>query len=183
MFTKYVVTYSHHHSFASPFFYSLLAPLYFVFSSNISPSFMLGIYRMHSMFPSLFRFVPILFFIGRFKIIIEKEAKKRGRRETHIILQMTDDEKFLWKNFTPEMTRHFLRENVKDIIAVGYDINKTFIFSNLEYVGYTSPLPSRILSVITSRIFSHLYPTFLLSLFNPFTYFLFFLQADVSYYS
>lgn len=48
---------------------------------------------------------------------------------------MTDDEKFLWKDFTPEETRKFLRENVKDIIAVGFDINKTFIFSNLEYVG------------------------------------------------
>ncbi len=49
---------------------------------------------------------------------------------------MTDDEKYLWKDITPEEMKKYLRENVKDIIAVGFDIKKTFIFSNLEYVGY-----------------------------------------------
>lgn len=28
------------------------------------------------------------------------------------------------------------RENAKDIIAMGFDVNKTFIFSNLDFVGY-----------------------------------------------
>jgi tryptophanyl-tRNA synthetase len=52
-----------------------------------------------------------------------------------LVIQMTDDEKFLWKDFTLEECRQFTRDNVKDIIAIGFDINKTFIFSNVEYVG------------------------------------------------
>jgi len=31
------------------------------------------------------------------------------------------------------------RENVKDIIACGYDISKTFIFSDVEYIGTMYP--------------------------------------------
>lgn len=55
---------------------------------------------------------------------------------------MTDDEKYLWKDITPAEARKYLIENVKDIIAVGFDINKTFIFSNLEYVGYVAMFSS-----------------------------------------
>jgi tryptophanyl-tRNA synthetase len=55
-----------------------------------------------------------------------------------LVVQMTDDEKFLWKNLTLEECRKYTAENAKDIIAVGLDINKTFIFSDYEYVGYVS---------------------------------------------
>lgn len=48
---------------------------------------------------------------------------------------MTDDEKFLWKDLKLEEYRKFTKENAKDIIAVGFDINKTFIFSDCEYIG------------------------------------------------
>lgn len=27
------------------------------------------------------------------------------------------------------------RENAKDIIALGFDVNKTFIFSDLDFIG------------------------------------------------
>jgi tryptophanyl-tRNA synthetase len=53
-----------------------------------------------------------------------------------LVIQLTDDEKFLFKsNLTVEKCREFARENAKDIIAVGFDPEKTFIFSNLDYVG------------------------------------------------
>lgn len=52
-----------------------------------------------------------------------------------LVIQMTDDEKFLWKNLTIEEAYRLTRENAKDIIACGFDINKTFIFSNLKYMG------------------------------------------------
>lgn len=42
----------------------------------------------------------------------------------------------LWKNISEEDAAVYTRENVKDIIAIGFDINKTFIFSDLDYVGY-----------------------------------------------
>jgi len=47
---------------------------------------------------------------------------------------MTDDEKFLWKELTIDEAHRLAYENAKDIIACGFDVNKTFIFSNLDYM-------------------------------------------------
>ncbi|XP_027704937.1 tryptophan--tRNA ligase, cytoplasmic [Vombatus ursinus] len=52
-----------------------------------------------------------------------------------LVIQMTDDEKYLWKELTLEQAYGYTIENAKDIIACGFDINKTFIFSDLEYMG------------------------------------------------
>jgi hypothetical protein len=47
-----------------------------------------------------------------------------------------DDEKFLFKpNLKLEECIRFSRQNAKDIIACGFNPEKTFIFSNLEHVG------------------------------------------------
>lgn len=52
-----------------------------------------------------------------------------------LVIQLTDDEKTLWKDLTIEQSMKLGRENAKDIVAMGFDVNKTFIFSNLDYVG------------------------------------------------
>ncbi|KJA18550.1 hypothetical protein HYPSUDRAFT_45073 [Hypholoma sublateritium FD-334 SS-4] len=53
-----------------------------------------------------------------------------------IVIQLTDDEKFLFKHeLKPEQTMAFSRENARDIIACGFDLEKTFIFSNYDYMG------------------------------------------------
>ncbi|NWI66410.1 SYWC protein, partial [Todus mexicanus] len=52
-----------------------------------------------------------------------------------LVIQLTDDEKYLWKDMTVEKAYEYAKENAKDIIACGFDINKTFIFSDLEYLG------------------------------------------------
>jgi len=52
-----------------------------------------------------------------------------------LVIQMTDDEKFLWKDLTVEEANRLAYENAKDIIACGFDINKTFLFSNFDYMG------------------------------------------------
>uniref|UniRef100_A0AC35U1U7 Tryptophan--tRNA ligase n=1 Tax=Rhabditophanes sp. KR3021 TaxID=114890 RepID=A0AC35U1U7_9BILA len=52
-----------------------------------------------------------------------------------LIVQMTDDEKFLWKNLKVEEATKMCHENMKDIIACGFDPAKTFIFSNVEYMN------------------------------------------------
>jgi tryptophanyl-tRNA synthetase len=56
-----------------------------------------------------------------------------------LVIQITDDEKFFWKNLTLKEAYRLGIENVKDIIACGYDVRKTFIFSDLEYVGTMYP--------------------------------------------
>ena len=48
---------------------------------------------------------------------------------------MTDDEKFLFKDLKLEECRQMCFENVRDIISLGFDPEKTFIFSNFDYVG------------------------------------------------
>lgn len=50
-----------------------------------------------------------------------------------------DDEKFYWKDLTLAQTYALTKSNARDIIACGFDINRTFIFSNLEYVGTMYP--------------------------------------------
>lgn len=52
-----------------------------------------------------------------------------------LVIQLTDDEKFLFKDLTLEQCHEFALQNARDIIAVGFDPKKTFIFSNLDYVG------------------------------------------------
>ncbi|WVZ58889.1 hypothetical protein U9M48_009111 [Paspalum notatum var. saurae] len=52
-----------------------------------------------------------------------------------LVIQLTDDEKFLWKNLTIVECKRLARENAKDIIACGFDIEKTFIFSDFNYIG------------------------------------------------
>lgn len=52
-----------------------------------------------------------------------------------LVIQMTDDEKYLWKDLKLEECNRLAHENAKDIIACGFDENKTFIFSDLEYMG------------------------------------------------
>jgi len=66
-----------------------------------------------------------------------------------IVIQLTDDEKFLWKDLKLEQCREFARENAKDIIAVGFDIKKTFIFSNVDYIHGLYPNVLRIEKAIT----------------------------------
>jgi tryptophanyl-tRNA synthetase len=52
-----------------------------------------------------------------------------------LVIQLTDDEKFLWKNLTVEGCKRLARENAKDIIACGFDVQRTFIFSDFGFVG------------------------------------------------
>ncbi|XP_035224193.1 tryptophan--tRNA ligase, cytoplasmic-like [Stegodyphus dumicola] len=52
-----------------------------------------------------------------------------------LVIQLTDDEKFLWKDLTVEEAQRLAFENAKDIIACGFDIEKTFIFSDFQYMG------------------------------------------------
>ncbi|KAH8893357.1 tryptophanyl-tRNA synthetase [Thozetella sp. PMI_491] len=53
-----------------------------------------------------------------------------------LIIMMTDDEKYLFsEKRTIEEVQGFCRTNVKDIIAIGFDPKKTFIFSDFDYVG------------------------------------------------
>lgn len=53
-----------------------------------------------------------------------------------LVVQITDDEKFLFKpNLELDDCMKYAHENIKDIIAVGFDPEKTFIFTDMDYIS------------------------------------------------
>ncbi|KAH6840868.1 hypothetical protein B0I37DRAFT_385376 [Chaetomium sp. MPI-CAGE-AT-0009] len=53
-----------------------------------------------------------------------------------LIIMLTDDEKYLFsEKRTVEEVQGYCNSNSKDIIAIGFDPAKTFIFSDFDYVG------------------------------------------------
>jgi len=52
-----------------------------------------------------------------------------------LVIQLTDDEKYLWKGLKVDQAKQLAIDNAKDIIALGFDVNKTFIFQDFEHVG------------------------------------------------
>mmetsp|Transcript_2078 Transcript_2078/g.4496 ORF Transcript_2078/g.4496 Transcript_2078/m.4496 type:complete len:763 (+) Transcript_2078:136-2424(+) len=75
-----------------------------------------------------------------------------------LVIQMTDDEKFLFKGVYSDETGdnldHFASltiENARDIIACGFIKEKTFIFSDLDYIGSMYPNIVRIWKAVTTN--------------------------------
>jgi tryptophanyl-tRNA synthetase len=67
-----------------------------------------------------------------------------------LYFQITDDEKFLFKrDLELEDTKRFSYENILDIIAIGFDPKKTFIFLNTEYCKTLYPQAIRVAKHIT----------------------------------
>jgi tryptophanyl-tRNA synthetase len=75
-----------------------------------------------------------------------------------LVIQMTDDEKFLFKGHYDDETGDNLDyfanltiQNAKDIIACGFIKEKTFLFSDLDYVGKMYPNIVRIWKAVTNN--------------------------------
>ena len=81
-----------------------------------------------------------------------------------LVIQMTDDEKFLFKGEYDETTGdnldHFAQltmENARDIIACGFEYDKTFLFSDLDYVGRMYPNICRIWKAVTTNTVNNMF--------------------------
>jgi tryptophanyl-tRNA synthetase len=68
-----------------------------------------------------------------------------------LVIQMTGDEKYLWRKLSFEDAERFTVANCKDIVAVGFDASKTFIFNDLEYMGTMYPNVLRIQKHVTAN--------------------------------
>ncbi|OQR87027.1 tryptophanyl-tRNA synthetase [Achlya hypogyna] len=66
-----------------------------------------------------------------------------------LVIQLTDDEKYLFKEQTLAESDFMANENAKDIIACGFDPTKTFIFKNSEYIGTLYPEVLKIQKCVT----------------------------------
>lgn len=54
----------------------------------------------------------------------------------NVVIQIADDEKYYFKDMDFDTIKKLGDENIKDIIACGFDPDKTFIFSSREYNMY-----------------------------------------------
>jgi len=68
-----------------------------------------------------------------------------------LVIQLTDDEKFFFKDKSLSEYHKLAFENAKDIIAVGFDITKTFIFTDLDYIQYLYPNVCKIQKAVTAN--------------------------------
>ncbi|RHY28845.1 hypothetical protein DYB32_007694, partial [Aphanomyces invadans] len=66
-----------------------------------------------------------------------------------LVIQLTDDEKFLFKDQTLDESEKMAWENSKDIIACGFDPKKTFIFRNADYIDTMYPEILKIQKCVT----------------------------------
>ena len=79
-----------------------------------------------------------------------------------LVIQMSDDEKFFFKGISEgKNVEHYNRlayENAKDIIACGFNIDKTYIFSNFKSCGgslYQNAV--RVLNSVTGNKINSIY--------------------------
>lgn len=54
----------------------------------------------------------------------------------NVYIQVTDDEKYWDRDITDEEIDGYAKDNIREIAAVGFDPDKTFIFRNREYMGH-----------------------------------------------
>ena len=69
--------------------------------------------------------------------------------QAKVVIQLTNDEKFLFKDLDLGEVEQMTGENIKDIMAIGFDPERTFIFDNLSYIGQLYPNVLRIQKCLT----------------------------------
>ncbi len=65
-----------------------------------------------------------------------------------VVIQVTDDEKFLWKGGDLETYREFALSNIRDIMAVGFLPELTYVLVDTEKIGQLYPNALRIQRLI-----------------------------------
>ncbi|HEV51157.1 MAG TPA: tryptophan--tRNA ligase [Thermoprotei archaeon] len=74
----------------------------------------------------------------------------QDRFGVNVYIEITDDEKFLRsQEYNLDQTRQWSVDNITDIIAVGFNPDKTFIFQDTEYIRNMYPLSLKIAKKIT----------------------------------
>lgn len=70
-----------------------------------------------------------------------------------LVIQLTDDEKFFLQKSDEKKDIEYFHQlayaNAKDIIACGFDRDRTFIFSDVDYMGYLYPNVCRFQRLLT----------------------------------
>lgn len=63
--------------------------------------------------------------------------KLQEKFSTFVLLQFTSDEKYLYNpELAPEQIRQYTYDNIRDVLAVGFDPEKTYVIDNLRHIKY-----------------------------------------------
>jgi len=74
----------------------------------------------------------------------------QDRFKVNLYIEITDDEKFVFKrNLSWEEVQKHSEDNIRDIAAVGFDPDRTFIFKDSEYIKNVYPLMLKVSKKIT----------------------------------
>ncbi len=74
-----------------------------------------------------------------------------------VVIQMADEEKYYFKDSTLEQYMKYTESNASDIIACGFDPQKTFIFSSFKYESHTRPIVAAINKRMTVNTANNIY--------------------------
>jgi tryptophanyl-tRNA synthetase len=67
-----------------------------------------------------------------------------------LVIQITDDEKFMYRpELSQEQVAKMAISNIKDIIAFGFNPEKTFIFLDTEYIKELYPNVTKVQKAVT----------------------------------
>lgn len=67
-----------------------------------------------------------------------------------LVIQLNIDEKFIFqKELSIEAVKKATQENIKDIIACGFDLKRTFIFDNFGYIDKLYPISCQIQKLLS----------------------------------
>lgn len=69
--------------------------------------------------------------------------------DVELWFQFTDDEKFLYKNLTYEEIQSWAKENMKDVIAIGFNSEKTHFLIDTKHAGIMYPEAIKVAKKIT----------------------------------
>jgi len=90
--------------------------------------------------------VPIMFTIWLQQIL-----------DCWVVIEMSDEEKFYFKDGCLDEFMAYTENNTKDIIACGFNPDKTFIFSSFKYERYMRPLVAQINKKMSVHVTKNVY--------------------------
>ncbi|MFP4116519.1 MAG: tryptophan--tRNA ligase [Candidatus Aenigmatarchaeota archaeon] len=74
--------------------------------------------------------------------------------DVNVYIQFPDDEKFWSRDRNYEEVEKFARDNLKDVAAVGFNPDKTFVFKNTEYIGNMYKAATKLAKKINNSVVS-----------------------------
>ncbi|MEM3412074.1 MAG: tryptophan--tRNA ligase [archaeon] len=69
--------------------------------------------------------------------------------DADLYIQITDDEKFLFKELSLEETKKYAYENIKDILALGFKKGKTHVILDTEHIKILYPIALKVAKKLT----------------------------------